>query len=124
VAQQAATLEAFFSGTSRQHHAEEEAKVFPPLLAGTDPVLVAAVRTLKQDHGWIEQNWSEISPQLLAIARGYQGTDPAELAHAIEVFHELCADHIALEESLVYPEAKALHAKALARRAARLTATP
>ena len=31
--QQAGTIEAFFSSTSRQHHAEEEKTVFPPLLA-------------------------------------------------------------------------------------------
>ena len=32
--------------------------------------------------------------------------DPAELRHALEVFEALYLDHILLEESIAYPEAK------------------
>jgi len=113
---QAATVEAFFSGTSRQHHADEEKTVFPSLLASADADLVAAVRSLQQDHGWIEENWIALAPQLRAIAQGNHWVDPAEFQHAAQVFVELCEGHIALEESLVYPEAKARWAQALARR--------
>ena len=42
VRQQAETIEAFFSGTSRQHHAQEEASVFPELLASGNADLAAA----------------------------------------------------------------------------------
>ena len=115
---QAAAVEAFFSGTSRQHHADEEATVFPPLLASTDADLVAAVCSLQQDHGWIEENWIDLAPQLRAIAQGHHWVDLSEFRHAAQVFVDLCEGHIALDESLVYPAAKARWAQALAKRAA------
>src|ERR1035437_4474932 len=49
-------IEAFFSATVRQHHADEEKTVFPKMLASDNAELVHAVCTLQQDHGWIEQN--------------------------------------------------------------------
>lgn len=115
----AGTIEAFFSNTSREHHAEEERTVFPPLLAGGNPELAAAVRSLQQDHGWIEENWIELAPQLRAIASGINWVDAAELQHAVEVFLELSLGHIALEETLIYPESKAHWAKLVAGRAQR-----
>ena len=117
--QQAADIEAFFSGTSRQHHQDEEKNVFPSLLSSGDPDLAAAVRGLQQDHGWIEENWLELAPQLRAIALGNSWYESAEFQHAVEVFLELVGDHIALEESLIYPESKARWAQVLASRAAR-----
>jgi hemerythrin-like domain-containing protein len=117
--QQAAAIEAFFSGTSREHHAEEEKTVFPPLLASGNAELVEAVRTLQQDHGWIEENWIELGPQLRAIASGNNWFDAAEFQHDVEVFLELCQGHIALEETLVYPESKARWAQTVASRVAR-----
>jgi hemerythrin-like domain-containing protein len=119
VAEQAAAIEAFFSGVSRQHHADEEKTVFPPLLESADVDLVEAVQRLQQDHGWIEENWIELAPQLRAIASGYHWVDAAELGHAVQVFVDLCEGHIALEETLIYPESKARWAQALARRKAR-----
>jgi hemerythrin-like domain-containing protein len=118
--QQIAAIENFFSSTSRQHHIDEELNVFPPLLASDNPELVQTVRTLQQDHGWIEQNWLELSPLLRAIAQGEDWGDLAELEHAIDVFLTLCQSHIALEEALAYPQAKHLLAQELAARAKRL----
>ena len=117
--QQAGEIEAYFSSTSRQHHLDEEEKVFPPLLVGGDAELVAAVRRLQQDHGWIEENWLELAPQLRAIASGNSWVDPAEFQHDVEVFLDLCRGHIALEETLIYPQSKAHWAQAVALRATR-----
>lgn len=117
--QKAEAIESFFSGTSRQHHAEEEKHVFPSLLASGNAELVQAILTLKQDHGWIEQNWLELAPMLRAIAQGEDWPDVAELKHYIEIFLTLCQDHITLEESLIYPAAKEHLANELANRAAR-----
>lgn len=117
--QQAGAIEAFFSSTSREHHAVEEKSVFPPLLAIGDPALAAAVHTLQQDHGWIEENWIELSPQLSAIASGNNWPDPAEFLHCVQVFVELCTDHIALEETVVYPESRAHWARAVEARVLR-----
>lgn len=118
----AGVIEAFFSGTARRHHVEEEQKVFPALLASDNAELVQAVSTLRQDHIWIELNWSEMAPMLRALAQGEDWLDPAELQHAIEVFVTLCHDHIALEESLIYPAAKKRFVEELAGRARRLRA--
>lgn len=117
---QAGVIEAHFSGTSRQHHAEEEQKVFPALLVSGDAELVQTVHTLQQDHGWIEQNWLELGPLLRAISQGEDWVDMAELRHYIEVFVSLSKDHIALEEEVVYPEAKGRFALEMAGRAKRL----
>ena len=119
--QKAKTIEAFFSSTSRDHHAEEDKNVFPALLNSDNADLVQAVRTLQQDHGWIEQNWLELAPMLRAIAQGEDWVDMAELHNAVDVFLALMHDHIALEESLVYPEAKSRFADELASRAKRLS---
>lgn len=118
--QKAKTIEAFFSETARDHHAEEEHNVFPNLLLSDDAQLVQAVLTLKQDHGWIEQNWLELAPMLRAIAQGEDWVDIAELKHSVEVFLSLCHDHIVLEETLIYPEAKSRLAQEMAGRAARM----
>jgi hemerythrin-like domain-containing protein len=122
--QQAGAIEAFFSSTSREHHAQEEKSVFPPLLACADPALAATVHRLQQDHGWIEENWIELSPQLSAIASGNNWPDPAEFLHGVQVFVELCTDHIALEETVVYPESRAQWARAVAARALRERVPP
>lgn len=118
--QKAKTIEAFFSEVARPHHAEEEKNIFPVLLSSDNAELVHAVSTLQQDHGWIEQNWLELAPMLRALAQGEDWIDMAELKHNVEVFVSLCHDHIVLEESLIYPEAKARLAETLASRAARL----
>jgi hemerythrin-like domain-containing protein len=102
----AAEIVAFFAGHARQHHADEESQVFPPLLATGDAELVQHVQRLQQDHGWLEEDWRELSPQIEAIAKGYNWYDLVMLRHALPVFTALYEEHIALEESLIYPAAK------------------
>jgi len=96
----------FFAQTARQHHADEEAQVFPTLLRQGDPALVQHVLRLQQDHGWLEEDWLELAPQLQAVAEGYSWYELDGLRHAVEIFSTLYQEHIALEESLVFPEAK------------------
>lgn len=122
VREQALAVEAFFSGTSRQHHAEEETKVFPALLASGNAELAAAVRSLQQDHGWIEENWIELAPRLRAVASGNGWIDEIELLNYVEVFLDLMNGHIALEETLIYPESKAQWAQTLEARQRRMEA--
>ncbi|MEP6505966.1 MAG: hemerythrin domain-containing protein [Betaproteobacteria bacterium] len=104
---EACAIEAFFSASMRQHHRIEEGVVFPALLDSGDTELVTLVRTLQQDHGWIEENWIELAPQLRAIAEGNHWVEPTEFLHGAEVFLELCYGHTALEEALIYPQARA-----------------
>ena len=96
----------FFDGTARRHHEEEERVVFPPLLTGSDVGLAQHVRRLQQDHGWLEEDWREMRPLLGAIADGLGGVDVSALRQMAGVFSALYVDHIALEESLVYPAAR------------------
>ncbi len=99
-------IQAFFNGPARAHHAEEESRIFPGLLAGGDAELVQHIKRLQQDHGWLEEDWIELSTQIEAIAHGYNWYDLNMLQHALPVFTELYREHIALEESLVYPAAR------------------
>lgn len=96
----------FFAQHARQHHADEEKYIFPPLLNSGNAELVNAVQRLQQDHGWLEEDWLELAPQIEAVAGGYNWYDVAMLRIALPVFRALYEEHIGLEESLVYPEAK------------------
>ena len=97
----------FFSTTAREHHEDEERHVFPSLLSGADPAIAQAVLRLQQDHHWLHIDWMELSPQLEAVAAGQTGYDIAALAEGAQVFIALSHDHIALEESCIYPQARA-----------------
>jgi hemerythrin-like domain-containing protein len=104
----ARVIKDFFDRTARHHHAEEERVVFPPLLAGGNAEIVQHVRRLQQDHGWLEEDWLELQPHLDSIANGVGFVDPDLIREAVAVFGALYLEHIALEESLIYPEAKRL----------------
>ena len=96
----------FFRHDARQHHLDEEKHVLPVLLASQDPAIVRVAERLRQDHGWLEENWLQIAPSLEAAAGGKQWFDLPALRHALEVFSALYLDHVLLEESIAYPEAK------------------
>ncbi len=96
----------FFDGSAQAHHLAEESFVFPRLLNGRDALLIQHVHRLQQDHGWLEEDWLELSPQLKAISEGYSWYDLDTLRSAIPVFTELYREHIALEEAIVYPASR------------------
>jgi hemerythrin-like domain-containing protein len=96
----------FFDDTARAHHAAEEQLVFPTLLASGDAELVQHVRRLQQDHGWLEEDWLELAPQLRAVAENQNWVDIDFLRAATLTFTELYREHIALEETVVYPASR------------------
>lgn len=102
----ASTICRFFATTAREHHLEEEQRVFPPLLARADTELVQQIQRLQQDHGWLEEDWIELSPTLQAVAEGQNIYDVETLREGVNVFVNLYHEHIALEDSLVYPAAR------------------
>ena len=65
------------------------------------------VLRLQQDHNWLEEDWMEISPQVDAVACGLSWYDLDLLREGVEIFAALSRDHIALEESVIYPQARA-----------------
>lgn len=95
-----------FSTHARQHHEDEERHVFPRLVATADKDTVQTVLRLQQDHGWIEEDWMELSPHLDAVASGQGWYDLDLLREGVAVFVALMHDHISLEESIIYPEAR------------------
>ena len=60
--------------------------VFPSLLTSGDAVLVQHVHRLQQDHGWLEEDWLELQPQLRAVVEGYNWYDLDFLRAAVPVF--------------------------------------
>ena len=113
----AAQVLAYFDGPGRHHHYDEERLVFPEIVSLGDGELEAHVRRLRQDHHWIEQDWRELAPHVKAVAEGYNGYELALLQAALPVFEALYVDHMALEETVVYPAARRVKAEAAQRRA-------
>jgi hemerythrin-like domain-containing protein len=95
-----------FSVTARRHHEDEERHLFPALVQGGDPLMIEAVLRLQQDHDWLEEDWMTLSPHIDAVACGMSGYDPDVLREAAEIFGALSHDHIALEEGVIYPQAR------------------
>ncbi|MBA2723187.1 MAG: hemerythrin domain-containing protein [Methylibium sp.] len=95
-----------FSTTARLHHEDEERHLFPRLLRDGDAATTQTVQRLQQDHAWLEQDWKEILPHLDAVASGQSWYDLDFLREAAAVFTALSHDHIALEESFIYPHAR------------------
>jgi hemerythrin-like domain-containing protein len=96
-----------FKNVSRAHHEDEERHVFPALARSADPEIVQAVLRLQQDHDWLEEDWMELAPHLEAVALGQPWFDLDVLREGAAVFAALSQDHIALEETLIYPQARA-----------------
>ncbi len=112
----AAQVLAFFDGPSHHHHDDEERLVFPEIVSLGDAELDAHVRRLRQDHHWIEQDWRELAPHVKAVAEGYNGYELPLLQAALPVFEALILDHMALEETVVYPAARRVRATLATRR--------
>ncbi len=100
------SIEIFFSTVARGHHAAEEQDVFPCLLSSGKSETVVLVRDLIEDHFWIEKFWLDLSPVLREIAEGGQIDDVAKFEKTAGTFFELCSQHIAVEEAMIYPDAK------------------
>ncbi len=97
---------AFFNDHARQHHADEESLIFPKLLQSGDAEIVQHVQRLQQDHGWLEEDWIELGPQLQAVSEGYSWYELDSLRAGVGIFADLYRDHIGLEESMIYPHAR------------------
>ena len=97
----------FFSHTVRQHHLDVDRQVCPLLLGQGDELLETSVDRLRQDQGWLEENWREVLAQLQPVAEGFGGYDLDMLRHASDVYAALLVEHLALEQCLVFPAARA-----------------
>ena len=96
----------FFGHAARLHHDIEESAVFPRLLADASPEMLGHIRRLQQDHAWLEEDWLELEPHLQAVAQGWRSEHHDFLRRALPEFTTLYQQHIALEEAVIYPEAR------------------
>ena len=102
----ARSIDRYFSVELPRHHVDEETHVFPTLADRGDPDTVQAVARLKQEHAWLRADWRVLSPFVKALASGQSWVDVDALRDGVEVFRALARDHIALEESVIYPQAR------------------
>lgn len=98
----------YFDMAAPLHHEDEELHVFPPLLERGGADTVAAVRQLQQDHEAMSANWQAARALLQALAEGAQESFSAPDVAVLARFAGVYAEHIRLEEDLVYPAARAL----------------
>ena len=98
----------YFDMAAPLHHEDEELHVFPPLLERGGADTVAAVRQLQQDHEAMSANWQAARALLQALAEGAQESFSAADEAVLARFAGVYAEHIRLEEDLVYPAARAL----------------
>jgi len=89
--------------------------VFPTLLACDDDEVRHAAEILCEDHAWIELSWLDIESELVNVANGHPVADAEALAIAAHALASILHEHMALEESLLYPELRG-RLKAAARR--------
>lgn len=97
----------FFDTVARQHHADEEESMFPDMLKRGNAERVAQIRSLIEDHFWIEKYSHDLTPLLRALGSSEGSVGSAELIKVGRLFHALCLRHIEFEESMIYPQAKA-----------------
>jgi hemerythrin-like domain-containing protein len=110
IGQAAVDVMRYFDLAAPHHHEDEERHVFPPLLAGTDPVLQAMVRRLKQDHCEMETTWAQVRLVLASVCQappaGWADFTPEETA-LLNHFASLYQRHMDDEDGIVYPAAQA-----------------
>lgn len=100
----------FFRKAVYEHHAEEEAELFPAVLGsaakGEEHDKVQAIVTrLTADHRHIEDAWSTLEPKLKAVAKGHETTlDGADLTRLVDTYYA----HARYEENVFLPLSKTI----------------
>jgi hemerythrin-like domain-containing protein len=101
----AADMLAFFRPTVYEHHAQEEAELFPAVLASARPGaerdrVQAMVDRLTREHRQVETRWSKLEPALKDVAKGHDTTlDAAAVSSLVETY----TAHARYEESDFLP---------------------
>jgi hemerythrin-like domain-containing protein len=98
----------YFDLAAPQHHRDEELHVFPRLLLEGDPAVVPVVQRLQQEHRTMEAGWAAARQVLARIAAGELQRPTAGDDAILDAFAGLYADHMAAEEGIAYPRARAL----------------
>ena len=90
----------YFDTAAPNHHADEEASLFPRLVAVAPREIELLIVELENDHVALNLSWRHLRPQLAGIAAGVRSTlSPAEVER-IRVAYDT---HIEREETYVFP---------------------
>jgi hemerythrin-like domain-containing protein len=89
----------YFDSAEPNHHADEEASIFPRLLAHT-PSVRGLVARLAVEHDGMHSNWRRMRPLLAGIACGQRANLPPRLVHDMQRAY---AAHLALEHESLLP---------------------
>jgi hypothetical protein len=105
----AATL-ALFQQEVPQHHADEEAELFPAVLRSATPGaeherVQGLTRSLVADHRSLERAWKHLEPSFRALARGRAAEVDLEMLDRLVRGY---ADHARLEEQQFLPLAQSI----------------
>lgn len=104
----AADVLRYFDIAAPLHHADEETHVFPLLLAEGDADQRTLVHKLQADHRRMETLWAEVRQPLLRWREPGCTEGPDRTTHdAVSAFRALYGDHIANEEGVAFPAARA-----------------
>lgn len=99
----------YFDRAAPQHHLDEEMHVFPAVLALDHGRMDRLIDRLKQEHLEMEKLWAGVRQTLELVAHGeaksWTPWTPADHA-GVDLFLAVYQDHIADEESHIYPAAE------------------
>jgi hemerythrin-like domain-containing protein len=90
----------YFDNAAPNHHADEEASVFPRLVARTPSAQQMIAALEREHHGTFEQNWRRLRPLLAGIASGQRDVLPPDLVQEVRAAYD---GHIALENDRLFP---------------------
>lgn len=90
----------YFDTAAPNHHADEEASVFPRLLARSPSARDLVARLEGEHRDVFAAHWRKLRPLLAAIASGQRDTLPPDLVREVR---EDYASHIAAENDTLIP---------------------
>ena len=97
----------FLGGAARRHHWDVDRQVLPLVSGCGDRTIEARVDQLRQDHGWLDESWSELHAQLQPVAEGFGGYDIDTLRQVAGVYDGLLREQLAREKDVAVPAARA-----------------
>lgn len=90
----------YFDNAAPRHDADEEASLFPRLLAAARAESAALIAGLEGDHAALALGWRRLRPQLAGIVAGVRGNLSAMEVERIRTAYDT---HIAREEGELIP---------------------
>jgi len=97
----------YFDIAAPAHHEDEERHVFALVRGSGDEALMDTVNRLQADHRAMTAAWQPLRVLLDAVAQHGKASDLPALDAAARAFASLYDDHMALEDSVIFPAARA-----------------